>query len=625
MATPKSEKIKALRRQAMALPLLPGVYLMYDAAGTVIYVGKAKALKNRVSQYFGSDAAHTEKVRQMVAHVDRFETIIADSEFEALVLECSLIKQYSPKYNILLKDDKGYHYLKITPPPFSRISDCKQKQEDGATYIGPYMSSFGIRQAVDEASKVFGLATCNKKLAYGRRPLKTERPCLNYHMGQCCAPCTGKITEADYAERVAGALELILHGSSALLRDMERRMNEASEALEFEKAAQLRDRIAAIRRMGEKQKVVSSRVAEQDVLALAELDGRTCVEVFHFTGGRLSDKEEFMLDTAGDPAGTRSEFLRRYYESRDRVPAQVTLDGAIEDSDLLAAWLTEKVGKRVRIVVPRRGDGVRLTEMCRRNAEESLARQSGMHGHDVAALRELADVLGLSEPPRVIECYDISHTAGENAVGGMIVFENGRPCRSAYRRFKIKQAAGGDDPAAMREVLSRRLNEYELHSGEESGFGRRPDLILLDGGAAQVAAVQPLLTGFGWDVPLFGLVKDGRHRTRAVVAAGEELSVGAKRSAFTLLATIQEEVHRYAISYHRTLRGKKPIRTVLTGIEGVGPAKASALLKRFGSVKGVRAASEAELCAVPGISPPLAKRIAAELQRGEQNGADTGQ
>ena len=621
----RTEKIRELRRQAMALPLLPGVYLMYDAAGTVIYIGKAKALKNRVSQYFGSDTAHTEKVRQMVAHVDRFETILADSEFEALVLECSLIKQYSPKYNILLKDDKGYSYLRITPPPFSRISECKQKQEDGATYVGPYMSSFGIRQAVDEASKVFGLATCNKKFAFGRRPIKTERPCLNYHMGQCCAPCTGKVREEDYAERVAGALALILHGSSALLRDMERRMNEAAEALEFEKAAQLRDRMAAIRRMGEKQKVVSSRVAEQDVLALAELGGRTCVEVFHFTGGRLSDKEEFVLDTAGDPAATRSECLRRYYAARDAVPAQVTLDGETEDGELLSRWLTEKAGRRVHIVVPRRGDGVRLVEMCRRNAEEYLARPMGMHGHDAAALKELSGVLGLPEPPRVIECYDISHTAGENAVGGMVVFENGRPCRSAYRRFRIKQAAGGDDPAAMREVLSRRLNEYELHSGEESGFGRRPDLILLDGGTAQVAAVQPLLEGFGWDVPLFGLVKDGRHRTRAVVAEGGELSVEAKRAAFTLLASIQEEVHRFAISYHRNLRGKKPIRTVLTSIEGVGPAKASALLKRFGSVKGIRAASEDELCTVKGITPAIAKRITAALQRGEKHGTDTAQ
>ncbi|MBR3290280.1 MAG: excinuclease ABC subunit UvrC [Clostridia bacterium] len=608
----------------MALPLLPGVYLMFDAAGTVIYVGKAKALKNRVSQYFGSDTAHTEKVRQMVAHVDRFETILADSEFEALVLECSLIKQYSPKYNILLKDDKGYSYLRVTPPPYSRISDCKQKQDDGATYIGPYMSSLGIRQAVDEASKVFGLATCNRKFAYGRRPLKTERPCLNYHMGQCCAPCTGKISEADYAERVAGALELILHGSSALLRDMQRRMNEAAEALEFEKAAQLRDRMAAIRRMSEKQKVVSSRVAEQDVLALAEMSGRTCIEVFHFTEGRLSDKEEFVLDVAGDPAATRSEFLRRYYTVRDRVPAQITLDGATEDGALLERWLTEKAGRRVRLVVPQRGDGVRLVEMCRRNAEEALARQMGMHGHDAAALKELKDVLGLSEPPRVIECYDISHTAGENAVGGMVVFENGRPCRQSYRRFRIRQAAGGDDPAAMREVLSRRLNEYELHSREESGFGRRPDLILLDGGAAQVAAVQPLLAGFGWDVPLFGLVKDGRHRTRAVVAEGGELSVSGKRSAFTLLASIQEEVHRYAIGYHRKLRGKKPIGTVLTSIEGVGPSKASALLKRFGSVKAVRAASVEELCTVKGISKPLAERIANALQYGgKQHGTDT--
>ena len=307
-------------------------------------------------------------------------------------------------------------------------------------------------------------------------------------MGQCCAPCTGKITEADYAERVAGALELILHGSADLLRDMERRMNEAAEALEFEKAAQLRDRITAIRRMGDKQKVVSSRVPEQDVLAVAEASGRTCVEMFHFTGGRLSDKEEFVLDVSGDAAATLSEFLRRYYAGRERIPARITLDSETEDRDLLERWLTEQAGRRVHLVVPQRGDSKKLCEMCRRNAEEYLARQLGMHGHDIAALQELSELLGLPEPPRVIECYDISHTAGDAAVGGMVVFEDGRPCRAAYRRFKIRQAAGGDDPAAMREVLSRRLNEYEEHRGEESGFGRRPDLILLDGGGVAAAA-----------------------------------------------------------------------------------------------------------------------------------------
>ncbi len=599
------ERMERLRKTAMALPLLPGVYIMHDKSDKVIYVGKAKQLKNRVSQYFGSQTNHSAKVRQMVAHVERFEYIVVGSEFEALVLECSLIKQYAPKYNILLKDDKGYHYIRVSSPPFSRIAVVKQKQEDGARYIGPYMSSYGIKQAVDEANKVFGLSTCARTLQYGRKPLRTERPCLNHHLGQCCAPCTGRITEAEYAERVAGAVDLLTRGSGAMIASLEEQMIDAAEALEFEKAAKLRDRIAAIRRIDSRQNVVMSRVPEQDVIAMVRANGRSCFEVFRFRGGALTDREEFVVDETEGEAADRGEFISRYYTGGREIPPQITVDGLPEDAELLERYLTEQAGRRVYIVCPQKGDQAKLVAMCRDNASQYLADQLGMGGRETAALDELATLLGLSAPPSYIECYDISHTAGQDPVAGMIVYENGKPLKSAYRRFAIRTAKGGDDPASMQEVLARRFAEYK--EGNE-GFDRLPELILLDGGEAQVQAVGEVLRQMDIDVPLYGLVKDGHHRTRAITASGEELSVQSHRAAFTLVSSMQEEVHRYAIGYHRKTRSRK-IATTLTRIEGVGETRAKALFKHFGSVKAVSNATEEELLMVKGITKPTADAI----------------
>ncbi|MBQ3068852.1 MAG: excinuclease ABC subunit UvrC [Clostridia bacterium] len=599
------ERIERLRREAMALPLLPGVYLMHDKTGKVIYVGKAKALKNRVSQYFGSQTNHSMKVRQMVAHVETFETIVVGSEFEALVLECSLIKQYAPKYNILLKDDKGYHYIRVSKPPFSRIAVVMQKKEDGARYIGPYMSSYGIKQAVDEANKVFGLSTCARSLCFGRKPPAMERPCLNHHLGQCCAPCTGRVTEAEYAERVAGALEWLTRGSAAMITTLEERMLDAAEKLEFEKAAKLRDRIAAIRRIDSRQTVVMSRVEEQDIVAMVRSGGRSCFEVFCFRGGALRDREEFIVDEMEGEAADRGEFLRRFYAEREELPRQITVDALPEDAELLEQWLTEKAGRRVRIVEPQRGEQAQLVAMCRDNASEHLAKVLGMSGRDASALDELGTLLGLSEPPAYIECYDISHTAGEDPVCGMIVYENGRPLKSAYRRFAVREAKGGDDAGAMMEVLARRLTDYK--NGVE-GFERLPDLILLDGGEAQVQAVKEVLTQLGVDVPLFGLVKDDRHRTRAIAVGGGEIAVRSHRAAYTLVSSMQEEVHRYAIGYHRKKRSKK-IGTTLLKIPGVGQTRAKALLRHFGSVKAVSEATEEQLMTVKGMTAPVAASI----------------
>lgn len=604
----ENPKRAQLRRKAMALPLTPGVYLMKNARGTIIYVGKAKALKNRVSQYFGSPRNHTPKVRQMVSMMDDFDYILADSEFEALVLECSLIKQYAPKYNILLKDDKGYSYIRVSPPPYSRITGVLQKEDDGARYIGPYMSSYAVRQTVDEACKVFGLPTCRLPLAYGKKA--QQRPCLNHHIGQCCAPCTGRVREAEYAERLEGALHFLQKGSAGMLRELEQQMQDAAERLDFEKAARLRDRIAAIRRMGDRQKVVMSSVREQDVIALAQGSGAACFEVFRFTGGSLYDRESFLLSEVDDPAAARAEFLRRYYTMRT-PPAQITLDGESEDADLLSDWLSQQAAKRVRLVLPQRGEQAALVEMCRGNAAERIAQQAGMAGRDTAALDELGRLLGLAQPPAYIECYDISHTAGTDPVAGMVVFENGRPLKSAYRRFSIRDAVAGDDYGAMREVLTRRLTEYQTHQaqGDDTGFGHRPDLILLDGGAGHVASVKPVIDAFGLGIPVFGLVKDDAHRTRAIASDGGEIAIRSKRTAFTLLSSIQEEVHRFAITYHRKKRSQSGIGTALTHVDGIGETRARALLRHFGSMRALRAATVDELCAVRGMTRPAAEAL----------------
>lgn len=603
------DRIERLRKTAMALPLQPGVYLMKDQKGNIIYVGKAKALKNRVSQYFGSDANHTEKVRRMVAQVENFDYIVAGSEFEALVLECSLIKQYAPKYNILLKDDKGYSYIRISPPPYSRITAALQRTQDGARYVGPYMSSYAVKQAVDEVNKLFGLSTCRKPLGY-RKPC--ERPCLNYHIGQCCAPCSGKVGEADYAERVEQAIQYLTDGSAKLVASLQKRMQQASEDLDFETAARLRDRIRAVERMNDRQKVVQSRVPHQDIIAFAKAQDVACFEVFRFVGGALADREHFFVDAAESEAAVRGEFLRRYYSMRETIPPRILLDGETDDRDLLESWLSQKVadnGKRytVKFVCPQKGEQAALLKMCAENAAERVAQKLQTGGREVAGLSQLQQLLGLADTPTRIESYDISHTAGEDAVAGMVVFQNGRPHRSAYRRFTIRCARGGDDPASLREVLARRFNEYEQHKDEPDGFGKLPDLILLDGGKAQVQAVKPLADAYS--IPLFGLVKDNHHRTRAVTDDGGELSLSAHRAAFTLVSSIQEEVHRYAIGFHRQKRKKRTTDTALVGIEGVGKTRAAALLRHFGSLTAVKNATVEQLSQVKGMTRPAALSV----------------
>ena len=598
------ERLSRLLSKARRLPLSPGVYIMKNDAGKIIYIGKAKKLQNRVSQYFGAGTRHAEKVRQMVANVEDFDYILCDSEFEALMLECSLIKQNQPKYNILLKDAKGFHYIRVTPPPFSTIKAVKMIKNDGAEYIGPYYSSYVVKQSVDVALKAFKLPQCNKTAAdFARR--NYARPCLNFHLGQCSAPCCGKIKQAAYDEAASAAVEFLKKGSADTVKLLTAQMNDAAENLEFERAAKLRDRINALKSMSEKQKVVESSVGEQDIIALANSDEKSCVEMFRFRGGLLTDRESFFFDRYDDEKQMRYEFITQFYSSNE-IPRQITLDGEVADHDLVEQFLCERLSKKVSIVIPKRGEQAKLVAMCCDNAAEHLTDKLGRRGHEGAALDELAKLLGLSAPPRIIECYDISHTAGEDVVAGMVVFRDGVPFKGGYKKFAIKSATAGDDCAAMVEVLSRRFDEYE--KGEDVGFATLPDLILLDGGKGQVDAVSEFFEKKKVNVPLFGLVKDDKHRTRALVSKKGEIALKSTRAAYTLAATIQEEVHRFAIGYHRKKQRSK-IGSSLTKIDGIGETRAKALLRHFGTIDNIRRVEIDDILRVKGMNITTAKAV----------------
>lgn len=595
------EKIRLLKDRANELPLTPGVYIMKDRSGAVIYIGKAKALKNRVTQYFGSGNQHTEKVRQMVAHVHSFETILCDSEFEALILENSLIKQYQPKYNILLKDDKGYHYILITDEKWKRITTAMQLDNKGE-YIGPYYSSYVVKDTVEEVRRVFRLPDCNRNFD------TPSKPCLNFHIGLCDAPCRGKISLSEYNETVASAREFIRKGNSdEMIGALTKRMEQAAERLDFEAAAKMRDRITAMKKLREKQKVVMIPYKRQDVFATAMIGENACVSVLIFRENRLSDKKHFFIDGVTERTALYSEFLQQYYENNADIPPRILLDCDTEDNALIEKWLSEKSGRRVNIVLPKQGDQHDLIIMCRNNAAENLSTLTERSGREMSALNELAELLGLERPPRRIEAYDISNTAGSDNVAGMVVFKDGRPYKAAYRHFKIKGFSGQDDYRSMAEVLSRRFDEYA--KGEDEEFSVLPDLILLDGGKGQISAVEPVLAAREINVPLFGMVKDSKHRTRAIATGGGDIAIRSNRRAFTLVTSIQDEVHRFAIGFHKKKRSANMLSSELTEIAGIGKARAALLLKHFKTMKKIREASIEELTAVKGMTSTAAESI----------------
>lgn len=597
---------KELRKKAMALPLQPGVYIMKNKDREIIYIGKAKALKNRVSSYFGSHTNHSLKVIRMVENVNDFDYILCDSEFEALVLECSLIKQHQPKYNILLKDDKGYNYIKITKGEFPKISECKKIENDNATYIGPYTSTYSVKTAVDETLKIFKLPRCNKQFP---RDYKKSRPCLNGFMNICSAPCAGRITKEEYNKNVSDAISFLKGGSVKAVKEMTQEMEKLSENLQFEEAAKLRDRIKAIKNLEEKQKVVKINAKEEDVFAISYGSKKMCFEVIRFENFRLTDSEHFILEKDENEAHARAELIERYYSMRNRVPSRISVDGEIEDEELLQQFLEEKKGSKVTFIHPQKGEHLAILSMCKSNANEHIAQYQGRLGKEMQALSELAELLNLPSPPEYIESYDISHTFGADNVAGMVVFHNGRPMKKAYKRFSIKGFDGQNDVGSMNEVLTRRFEHYESEQGTDSTFAIKPDLILLDGGQPQVNAVLPVIKSMNLDIPVFGMVKDSKHRTRAIATSGGEIEINYKRNAFTLISSIQEEVHRFAITYHRKKHKKSSFSSSLLEIDGIGEKKAKALLKHFKTISAVKSASVEKLSEVSSISKKNAEDI----------------
>lgn len=611
-------RLEYLREKVKKLPLQPGIYIMKDKKGQIIYIGKAKALKNRVSSYFRSVEKHTPKVYRMVENVWDFEYIVTSSEFEALVLECSFIKQHTPKYNILLKDDKGYHYIRVGGGEYGKITACHQPQKDGARYLGPYISGYVVKQTVDEVNKVFLLPTCNRNFP---QEIGKQRPCLNYHIKQCMAPCSGKISPQEYAEALEEAVSFLKGSSANIQKILTQKMMQAAEAMQYEKAARYRDRIRAIQGLAENQKVVSIRYEEEDVIALVQSSVKCCAVVLQFRDYRLVDKEYFMLDELSEFAQNasltdsreqavepmmqelRTQFVLRYYDMKQQVPKAVVLDGPPSCQQELEEYLCQKAQRSVQLLLPQKGDQMKLLQMAKENASQQIAEQTRRTSREISALDELARLLGLHQVPNYIEAYDISNIGSETIVAGMVVFEGGRPLKGAYRKFSVRSVVGKpDDYASMREVLTRRLERYEQHKQEGVGFGRLPDLILLDGGRGHVAAVKPLVRQMGFDIPVFGMAKDDRHRTRTIATEDGELSVSSFRAAFDLLTSIQDEVHRFSIGYSRSKHASRAMESVLRSVEGIGEKRAKNLFLRFRTLKAMEAATVEQLEETPGMT-----------------------
>ena len=580
-----------LKQAANSLPTEPGVYLMKDASDTVIYVGKAKKLKNRVSQYFQDTASHTAKTRRMVSLVDHFETIRAASEFEALVLECSLIKHYMPKYNILLKDDKGYPYLRLDlRESYPKITLANRVKDDGATYFGPYGSRGRSQQVIQTIQTVFRLPSCNKKFP---RDIGKERPCLNYHMQQCDGFCRPEMPQAEYRRRMEQAKQLLEGKQKPLCEALRSQMEEASERLDFEHAAQYRDRLRAIEALGQRQLVTAGSMADTDVIGWYETEAKACFAVLHFIGGNLMDKDYELLPLPEDREEALSSLVKQYYLSRKAAPRRILLPFAMEDAQLFSQLLQEQLEVKVRISVPDRGDNKRLTDLACQNAKEEAERATTAAERLSGTLTMLQGMLCLPEYPRRLEAYDISNIAGTDIVASMTVFVNGKPKKSDYKRFKLENMEDQDDYASMRQVLCRRFCRY---LDGDKGFEEKPDALLIDGGAVHAQTVKEALALMGIDLPIFGMVKDNRHRTRALVTPeGAEIGIQAVPAVFALIGRIQEETHRFAITYHRQLRSRRVKGSQLDEIPGVGEKRRLALLKHFKSVTAVKSALVEEL------------------------------
>ena len=583
-----------LKEKAHALPLKPGVYIMQDAKNTVIYVGKAKALKNRVSQYFANLAAHTEKTRAMVSQIDHFDVIVADSEFEALILENSLIKRHQPRYNILLKDDKGYPYIRLTvKDPYPRFSLANRAAEDGARYFGPYGSRGNTQHIIDALRLALKLPSCSRKFP---RDIGKERPCLNYHMGQCDGYCRPEMDQSRYREAIDQAVRLLEGKFQEVGEELKAEMERAAEELRFEKAAELRDRYQAIELLGKRQKVVAGSLADTDVVGFCKGEtAKSCFVVLHFAGGDLAAKDWELIDTPmeEETSDILSALVRQYYAPRGRLPRQVLLPCELEDAVPLMRLFSEQAGHRVELLTPQRGAKMDLIRLANTNAAEEVERWTSREERQSRLMELLGRMLGLDAPPRRMESYDISNQGADDIVASMVVYVNGRPLKRDYRRFKLRDMDGPDDYASMDQVLRRRFQRYL--DGDEK-FADRPDLLLIDGGENHARVARQVLSDLGLTIPVFGMVKDDRHRTRALVTPEDrEIGIQANQAVFSLIGQIQEETHRFAIEFHRQQQNQRVKGSVLDKIPGVGDKRRAELLKHFKSVKNIRAATLAEL------------------------------
>lgn len=602
------ERLDYLREKSNKLPLHPGVYQMKDKNGNIIYIGKAKLLKNRVTSYFHAVEAHNAKTYKLVSNIYDFDFIVTETELDALVLEASLIKLHSPKYNILLKDDKGFNYIRISGGDYPRISHSFRKDDPNSSYIGPFTSGYTVKQTIEECNRIFKLPTCKKVFP---RDFFKERPCLNCHIGRCMGVCQGKVSKEEYAAIISQALNYLKNGSKESVEMLTKEMEAAAENLEFERAAQLRDRIAAIKRAAKAQSIESGRSISCDVFAVSQNMKLTSVAVVKYRSGKLIDKENYFIGDEYNEQLMRGEFLLQYYSSGREIPVEIYLDGDTEDNALLEEYFRKTAGRKVSINVPKRGEGLVLTTLAKSNADEYLSLRVGRTSREITALQDLAKLLGLPKTPTLIESYDISNLGEQTRVAGMITYKNGRPYKAGYRRFNIKDVVGIDDYGCMQEVIRRRFGRYI--DGDES-FSELPDLILLDGGAGHVNAVREVLDEMGINVSLFGLVKDDKHRTRAISDGGGEIQINANKSLFKLLTEIQDEVHRYSIDYQRKKHKQTQYELELTKIKGIGEKKALALLKKYKTKQGIREATVEELMETAKINRETAENLHLYIQ-----------
>ncbi len=608
-----------IEEELKKLPAKPGVYIMHDKSDAIIYVGKAISLKNRVRQYFQSSRNLSPKIQKMVSLVARFEYIVVDSEMEALVLECNLIKEHRPKYNTMLKDDKHYPYIRVTVnEPFPRVLFARSRGKDKAKYFGPYTSGQAVKDTLDLLKKTYQIRNCNLNLPKE----KSNRPCLYYHMGQCKAPCQGEISREEYGKAIEQVTAFLSGNFSLITKRLEQLMKDASMNLEFEKAAEYRDLLNSVHRMAERQKADADLTVDRDIAAIATAGEEAVVQVFFVREGKMIGREHFYLTgvEGEDRAFVLQEFIKQFYGGTPHIPKELLLSEEIEERELLENYLSERSGRRVKILVPKKGEKERLVELAEKNASMVLQKDAEKIAAEEKKTRgaadEIAQMLGLSELGRT-ESFDISNTAGFASVASMVVFENGKPNKAEYRKFRIKTVHGPDDYASMREVLTRRFSHglKELEEGTEEKFSKFPDLILMDGGKGQVNIAEQVLYELGINIPVCGMVKDDKHRTRGLYFHNEELPMNQHSEGFRLLTRIQDETHRFAIEYHRSLRGKEQVHSILDEIEGIGPTRRRALMKAFGSQEAIRAASEEELAAVDSMNAAAAHAVYCFFQK----------